>query len=353
MQVSFSNVYLRNVYFSQTKPLKKDNLSKTKSRDNLSLLPSYKISRAYAVINFGQNIPTTVEEYEKTSPAQIKHFRSLIRPTLHRNNIYSSDRGLARIKYVADEILRRFQDQRFVSLGRSPIPFLEMAKAMENGISDYDFVAFSKGKDLFSINTNTWQKSKENPTIQQLSSYRNYLKTIKMDPESIINKAKEGEKTVIIDYCESGGGMKAFLEILRDWSLEQNNYEKLKKSVTVAPMFYSRYSSEKTFLQQEKEYIIDGKKITANLFKEFNAKPIDLSILDYYQYLMDIFNHKENTSFEKSYPASDWEKCIPKRGPIMGTINSDLAKFAIIDFLARIKTESPGIKTVIKKLLSR
>ncbi|MDD3012582.1 MAG: hypothetical protein PHC34_02640, partial [Candidatus Gastranaerophilales bacterium] len=198
------------------------------------------------------------------------------------------------------------------------------------GINDYKFVAFSQGKILHSINSDHWQICKKNPTERQLDCYREYLKISGMDPETIINKARDGKKTVIIDFCDSGKGMNAFLEILRDWSLELNNYEDLKKSVTVVPMFY--YDN---FSKIKENYLINNEIKSVNLFKEFDASPINLLELDRKKYLTSVFEHKSYTIFERSYPVCMWDGVIPARGPKFHKRNSELAKFAIIDYLAR------------------
>jgi hypothetical protein len=211
-----------------------------------------------------------------------------------------------------------------------------MAKAMKKGIPDYDFVAFSDGCLLNSINTDIWKKQEDRPTREQLESYRKYLTTLGMDPETIIDKANNGQKTVIIDFCGSGSGMRAFLEILRDWALEQNNYTDLKESVIAVPMYYPKTYSKNDFINQKKNYCIYGKQVSINLFKEFNASPINLLDSDIYEELFDIFDHNSNTFFEKFYPSREWENGFPTRGPEKEfELNSNLAKFAIIDFLAR------------------
>jgi|GEM_PF-5386772 len=342
MQINLSSICLRNVYNPQIKSQKEDNFKQVQTGQNLTLLPSYKASRTYAVINFGQSLPedfSTIEGYKKLNLNQKEKLRENVKNDLRRNTIYCNDEGLSILENVTKEILNKFKNQRLVSLGRSPIPFLEMAKAMKNGISDYDFVAFSDAGFLYSINKASWQEDKSHPTMQQLDCYRQYLKTTEMDPETIIKKAEGGEKTVIIDFCFSGDSMRVFLEILRDWALEQNNYEELKNSVFVAPMHYSkndfRNYSPTDFLNTDTFYFINNEYISTNLFKEFYTSPIDLLNADKNIDLYDIFEHRSNTYFEKPYPLKDWEKGFPTRGPESHPNNTNLAKFAIIDYLAR------------------
>ncbi|MDD3014219.1 MAG: hypothetical protein PHC34_11000, partial [Candidatus Gastranaerophilales bacterium] len=177
MQITLNNICLRNVYFPRIKAEKENTLKNPQTRQNLAAFPSFKVSRAYAVISFGQNLPenySTVQSYKELVPDQKAQLRDLVQKYLSNNETYSNDEGLVTLENVTNEIINKFKDQRLVSLGRSPIPFLEMAKAMKNGINDYKFVAFSQGKILHSINSDHWQICKKNPTERQLDCYREY-----------------------------------------------------------------------------------------------------------------------------------------------------------------------------------
>ena len=342
MQVSFLNSrYFNN--FSLFSQRQKGNFEQ--SIQNPVSLPSYKASRAYARINFGRNF-STVEGYKALLPAQIKKLRGLVAQRLEQNEVYSSDEGLQTLEKLTNHILNleiplsltnniptQVKNHRIVSLGRSPIPILEMAKALGK-IENYVFIAFSKGKELVSVNSQTWlEKGCKSPTMEQLLKYKKYLTDLGMNPQSIIKKANEGQKTVIIDYCQwPVGGMYSFLEILRDWALEHGNYNELKRSVIAIPM--SGWGD--VFFEMEMDEYYNKKDLSKSLLQSFNAELVNIhdsiseTNMDY------ISSHVANTGFEKPYSCENWESSPPTRGPEKGhELNSALAKFAIIDYLAR------------------
>lgn len=320
------------------------NNPKTISKAQKLIYPKYSTLMAYSSICFGSdsiddlNNFATIEDYRRLKPTQIERLRQSVHEKFRfRPSIFSKPEEMETLEKAAQKIFQEFKNQRLVSLGRSPLVLLETYKSMENGINDYDFVAFSSGGSLSSINSRIWSSSQRNPEKKELNCYREYLETIDMSPKKIIQIAKNGNKTVIVDFCDSAGGMKAFLEILRDWALEQENYEELKKSVMAIPMIYPDRSNP-TYMFKENEYIINGKKQSMNMLKEFNAKLIDLQDHDKFRLFLDaFFVDPANASFEKPYPAKLWTK-KPERGPQIGyEYISNLAKFAIYDYLAKRK----------------
>ncbi|MBU0634655.1 MAG: class I SAM-dependent methyltransferase [Candidatus Omnitrophica bacterium] len=130
-----------------------------------------------------------------------------------------------------------YQNARIVSLGRSPLLFIEMAnliELLENKKTKADrfiYAAFSKA----------WYRRRSNtgplvpipalgPNEEQTKVYKEYLSKLGMDPESIIENK---EKTVIVEYTQLGEGLMSFLSFLRDWAKEKGTLDELKAKVIV------------------------------------------------------------------------------------------------------------------------
>lgn len=138
------------------------------------------------------------------------------------------------------EVAKRYSDLKshpIICLGRSPKWFLGTSRWMQGGIQDYDFVAFSKGwydkKIDFSTNENYIEKNLQNlPTASQENSYRLYLKLIKADPKSLVEKANKAKNTVIItDYVQSSRGITSFLDLMSRYAEKQGVLDDFSKSI--------------------------------------------------------------------------------------------------------------------------
>lgn len=77
-----------------------------------------------------------------------------------------------------------------------------------------------------------FQTTTNMPTEEEVRKYRKYLKRIKMDPETIIQRRQnEGVKTIITDYTNTGKGFASFIYILCDWAQEDSKVDQLKKAL--------------------------------------------------------------------------------------------------------------------------
>ncbi len=65
------------------------------------------------------------------------------------------------------------------------------------------------------------------------NQYREYLKTLGMSPKEIINKAKKGNKTVLVDWIQQGESLASFLFVLFRWADDEAVKDALKKSLEI------------------------------------------------------------------------------------------------------------------------
>ncbi|MFH2144475.1 MAG: hypothetical protein ABII75_00385, partial [Candidatus Omnitrophota bacterium] len=138
---------------------------------------------------------------------------------------------------AARELIAEYPNARIVSLGRSPLLFIEMAnliELLENKKTDADrfiYTAFSKGWYRRVSNIGLLKLRPElAPNEEQTKAYREYLSKLGMDPGSIVaNK----EKTVIVEYTQLGEGLRSFLSFLLDWAKEEGTLDELKAKVIV------------------------------------------------------------------------------------------------------------------------
>lgn len=131
-------------------------------------------------------------------------------------------------------VYSKFKDQPIICLGRSPKWFLNASLWTKGGIKDYKYVVFSGFWHRPDSIEGMIKMKFAAPTESEELAYRKYLKRIKVDPQSIVDKMeKTGKKTVITDYIQSGKGACSFLDVMGRYADELGILEKFSKSIQI------------------------------------------------------------------------------------------------------------------------
>jgi hypothetical protein len=200
----------------------------------------------------------------------------------------------------------RHSDNRLVGIGRSPLWVLETGKLIKNGIDDYINAAFSGA---------FYPECMPDKTV--IDHYRNYLKKIELDPETIVNKLKEkGQKTIFIDLVGTGDRMNSFTQIFSDWAKEIDN-------------------NLKGFFNDFKESIainaIMRKGCEGYWNKEFKSGRIRINPDIYAALITQDENLDNKLGIHYSWP--EWLRIDPLKAK--PSENARLMKFWIMDYLAK------------------
>lgn len=142
-------------------------------------------------------------------------------------------------------IYKKYKDQPIICLGRSPKWFLNAALWMKDGIGPYDFVAFSDRWYTPDPIEGMRRLNSKAPTEEESIAYKKYLKSIKADPKTIVEKMEQiGKKTVITDYICSGKGMTSFLDIMSEYAEEQGVLEQFSKAIQIVGIGSMEYMED-------------------------------------------------------------------------------------------------------------
>jgi len=215
---------------------------------------------------------------------------------------------------TAEEIAKNYKDRRIISVGRSPCAFLETAMMIPNGIEGYIKAPFS-GSWYSSLNNSgknpiySVVKGKK-PSIDNMINYGiNCLEAQGITPEIIINDAIKKNKTVIIDYIESGASIVSFIDVLTAWFRNKGyTREQLLNSIDIVAI---------------------GKP-TMKKIEGINIKTVGKE--DYGSFTYN--NDQCDSAFCGEYPSNQWAKNSPpydKEGS-----NAHLVRFRLMDYLSSI-----------------
>ena len=212
-------------------------------------------------------------------------------------------------------------DDSVVSFGQSPAWIVKTMQAMDSNPNRFIYLAFSgnwyeqvEARSIFE--QPSFIKKTDEPDSAQKEAYRQYLKTLKLDPESIA--AREG-KTVIVEYKIGGRSLKSFLSLLSEWA------EELKTDI--------RGKVELRLFVED----INGNIMFAPGEAAFGF-PIKYSEVDVtlIRQLSESDQYKDR--IVAYYPYQKWTEVDPQKFII--SENAQLAHFRILDFLT---SHYPGL----------
>jgi hypothetical protein len=111
---------------------------------------------------------------------------------------------------------------KIISLGQSPAWIVTTASLIDNNCDRFDGVAFS-GFFYEEVNRPApfFRRTKNGPTVEQISAYRKYLAAKGMSPSIISQEFSKENPLVIVECTHTGQGLKSFLSVLLDWAVEE------------------------------------------------------------------------------------------------------------------------------------
>ena len=177
------------------------------------------------------------QKYKYIGPGAVEEKEPTEKPIWHKN-----PENFSKLVDLADLVMSFKPNTRVFSLGQSPAWVVRTAEMLSDARDEertFGYIAFS-GRFLASNNKKTGQHSpydsyvldsKERPENE--TKYREYLTSIGMDPDTIISKAAEGKKTVILEYTQSGESLASFVSVLYGWAKSEGKLKQLQESLDV------------------------------------------------------------------------------------------------------------------------
>ncbi len=146
----------------------------------------------------------------------------------------ASDQDMENFLNVS-EGYNKYKDNQIICVGRSPKWFLNTSIWMKDGIEDYIFSAFSSNwyhRNRNGVGPKLYKDEDKMPTKEQEVAYRNYLKSIDCDPASLVKKAQEtGKQIIITDYIHSGCGLTSYLDLMSRFAKDQGCLDEFANSI--------------------------------------------------------------------------------------------------------------------------
>jgi ankyrin repeat protein len=154
---------------------------------------------------------------------------------------YETQESIDHCLEAAQVIMDKYPNYRIFSLGQSPawiVESIHLISAAKNLNRQIGFVPFSGNfyaDEPYNDNGNniTANRFKLNARPQDEANYLTLLSSLQVDVDSIIHNAKNGQKTVILEYVSCGRGLSSFLSVLYFAAQKQNCWDELKNSLTI------------------------------------------------------------------------------------------------------------------------
>ncbi|KIE06215.1 hypothetical protein NF27_BC00020 [Candidatus Jidaibacter acanthamoeba] len=151
---------------------------------------------------------------------------------------WQDDSNFDKIVEFASTILSTFPSSRIFSLGQSPawiVKASEMLAKARSEKGEFGYIPFSGSfldrQKEFSGNFYIGDRPFPNTELQE--NYRKYLQGIGLSPQEIIIRAKEGSKTTILEYTNTGVSVASFALILFSWAKEEKIEQELMASLDI------------------------------------------------------------------------------------------------------------------------
>ena len=223
------------------------------------------------------------------------------------------------------QIYSKYKDHQIICLGRSPKWFLNASILMKDGIPDYKFVAFSGYwyricDGIFGNNSGLVRLDSLAPTKTQEKAYKKYLKNIQADPLSIVKKAKEtGKKVIITDYIDTGKGVTSFLDLMSRYAQEQGVLDEFGHSIELVTIGCNRYRRQRRNL----EYVSEPSVWMPKLLEPYNRTTTAWGTgqiiqqhyydIDYNVFKQMLLNQNTNECRSTYYPCPAWTEYMPNK----------------------------------------
>jgi len=153
-------------------------------------------------------------------------------------DLYYTEEDAVNIVSLAQDLIDLYPNSSFCALGQSPawvINAIEKLSLLQNTDTNTYQVAFS-GNMVTSRTKGSCFADFEPDNAEQydIKAYRDYLSSVNMDPDSIIERfKKDRQKTTIVDFYQIGAGISSFSWILASWAEEMNKKDDLFNAMNI------------------------------------------------------------------------------------------------------------------------
>lgn len=184
---------------------------------------------------------------------------------------YENEANFEKCMSYAEEIIKQYRNTRIFSLGQSPAWIVKTISLITNTTKDkietgyipfsgkfYEELGRGTGRFSFYSDSNvSHYKLNSNQRPQHENHYRQLLTTLELDPLSIIKKAAANQqKTVILEYTQSGESLASFLSVLFLWAKELNYQTLLRDALTIMLLKQNGNALTTLYLPQENISIV-------------------------------------------------------------------------------------------------
>lgn len=162
------------------------------------------------------------------------------------------------IASIALDFAKQYPSEHYIpaALGRSPLFFLEVLTALRRDPGDYLHISGSKFQDYQTnpdyqevfkhldhiiaddlevfekwLSTTKLDPDFANAVRKNLLAYKRYLTQKEMSPDSIIQRAENGKRTVLVDGISMGASITFIAAFLQAWAKEQGKEKELGHSL--------------------------------------------------------------------------------------------------------------------------
>lgn len=157
---------------------------------------------------------------------------------------YNNVEMLKKCGITAKHLMKCYPSARFVSLGQSPawiVHTINVIKSENNSNYDSYYIPFSgrfyeSATGMLSNDSTTPKKAYRqtvNTRPEHELSYRNILAQLDFTPKTIIERAQQGQPTVLLEYTQSGEGLASFISVIYRWARELGAEDVLHKALSV------------------------------------------------------------------------------------------------------------------------
>ena len=312
-----SNFSKPNKVFNSTERNNTSELTGTNYVNQINFRSLYKPERTVIDIGF--------EEYKGLKESTKQRYRKLYK--IYDKNPFINKEDLVDPKYQylplqSEERLDKFFDiskeylkykgHPIVCLGRSPKWFLNTALWMKDGIDNYTFVAFSKYWYLPDKQDGARKIDRMAPLPEEEAEYKKYLKAIGSDPKTLVQKAKEtGKKVIITDYVCSGKGMCSFLDLMGRYAEEQGVLDEFGNSIKIVGIGSMDYMEN---LNPYAEYVSEPSVPLPKILWPYYRKIEQVfHNMDYVVFKEMLLNQNSNECRSTYYPHETWTLYKPNQ----------------------------------------
>ncbi len=327
-------------------------------KEIISVMNLQKVESFFFILFFISNTliasqpPLSIQEYGACPEKTIAHFNdrfnvALNKPMDGENHALSDTKNRDTLIAVSEEINHRYTGNVIVSVGQSPAYIIKAAQLLneltKNSKTEYRYLAFS-GKFLDEVGIHDQRKefvasTKNIPTEKEIASYTEYLKSLQLDPKTIIERHSiKSQKTIFADFISSARGFASFVYILNAIARKEGVEEKsLQNSVG-----YHVFHMKEQALTSKSIHIKDARYSYVCDLSNNNVHAIEKKLI--FNLAREQMNILFNDRLVQHFPKSSWTENSPDQFNL-----SDNAKLLIFKIIHHIAGRAQDLEPSKKK----